>query len=325
MDTDLPRMVPPESTPPPEESLGAIGADVTLHESPPGDFPFFPPSTSTASNESIGLGVVLDAPSLTGRCPEAPADGRSDRPAAEMPDLHPEEHPHAWLTRVLFSYASAVTLALAWTLWTGRSFRSPEVRSVEPAAAASATDVAPSPAPSEPSALAEPLPTLPSRNLTSLGGSIRLGEIEITPLGVDRGFVELRRSIDPGETRLARQPSYLLKVRFKNVSSDRTFMPLEVFAVRESPGIPNETILESERGRIAMYPLALESEWSIPGQQFPRLGPGESAETLIATAPVAANKLGDSNTWRIRLRVSPHQTDVCGVRFSHSEINDPTE
>ena len=34
---------------------------------------------------------------------------------------------------------------------------------------------------------------------------------------------------------------------------------------------------------IGLFPLAIDSEWSIVGQEFPVLKPGESTETMIAS------------------------------------------
>jgi hypothetical protein len=144
----------------------------------------------------------------------------------------------------------------------------------------------------------------------------------MTPLGVERHALDLFRSIAPEDSRQSRKPSLLLRIRLKNISADHTFLPLELSSVRECPGIRNETFLESERGKIGMYPLALESEWSLAGQEFPRLGPGESVETFLATAAVPEDTLGEVLIWYARLRVTPHQTDVVGVRFTQSEIVD---
>ena len=49
-------------------------------------------------------------------------------------DDHLAESRIPWALLVLMSYSSAVTLALTWVLWTGRSFRSAEspAASVEP-------------------------------------------------------------------------------------------------------------------------------------------------------------------------------------------------
>jgi hypothetical protein len=163
-------------------------------------------------------------------------------------------------------------------------------------------------------------PPLPERNLTSLGEPIRLGSVEFTPLSVERETVTLVHTIDPEERRQARGQSLILRVRLKNLSDNRTFAPLEPASVRENLAIRNETFVESDRGKVGMYPLVLQSEWSLADQSFPKLPPGESAETLIATAPIDDTTLGEQMAWRIRLRVSPHQTDIVGVTFSRDEI-----
>lgn len=230
-----------------------------------------------------------------------------------------------WSALLLLSYASAVTLALAWVLWTGRRLPPPRAETEISAPIAAASETATSDEPLEAGDDEASLPPLPSQNLTSLGEPVRLGSVEVTPLGVERRKLELLRAVDPGEARQTRIPSLLLRVRLKNVSPEWTFAPLEPSAVRECLGLPSETFVESERGKIGMYPLALQSEWALAGQEFPSLDPGESAETFLATAATPDDRLGDSLIWYARLRVSPHQTDVLGVRFSRTEIIDEPE
>ena len=72
--------------------------------------------------------------------------------------------------------------------------------------------------------------------------------------------------------------------------------------------------------RIELFPLAVESEWSIVGQDFRELGPGESMEALIVSAPDALGLKEEEMTWRVRLRTGINETDVLGVRIADREI-----
>ena len=79
-------------------------------------------------------------------------------------------------------------------------------------------------------------------------------------------------------------------------------------------------IATPDGGRIGLYPLAVESEWMILGQEFSVLKPGESVETLVASEPVVEDRLAETMTWRIRLRIGPYRTDMLGVRFNKSQM-----
>jgi hypothetical protein len=320
MNADLPGSPRPQTTPQPDDPLGANRSEVFSTEYSSGEFPYLPPTTDSAATEVVGLNVVIDPPTLrvepSGCLVEGEVrPGEIDKNGVAAPGAGT-----AWPSMLLFSYASAVTLALVWILWTGRRLPPSRVEIDEPPRSApeipsdfGAWDVSTDDAPPAP---------LPPQNLTSLGEPIRLGSVELTPLVVERRALDLFRAIDPEDSRQSRKPSLLLRVRLKNLSADRTFAPLELSSVRECLGIRNETFLESERGRIGMYPLALESEWSIVGQRLPSLGPGESAETFLATAAITEDKLGEALTWYARLRVTSHQTDVVGVTFARNEIVD---
>ena len=61
-----------------------------------------------------------------------------------------------------------------------------------------------------------------------------------------------------------------------------------------------------------MFPLAVESEWSIVGQEFRELKPGESYETVVVSAPDALDHVAPEMTWRLRLRTDINQTDDPG-------------
>ena len=78
-------------------------------------------------------------------------------------------------------------------------------------------------------------------------------------------------------------------------------------------------------GRIArmganLFPLAVESEWMIVGQEFRELGPGESMEGIIVSAPDARGLIEEEMTWRVRLRTGINETDVLGVWIADHEI-----
>ena len=101
-----------------------------------------------------------------------------------------------WALLILMSYSSAVTLALTWFVWTGRTARSTESRPAD----INQTEVesVPKIATSSPVGV---LPPLPAENVASLGNKIQIGELEVTPLGIALTPLSLVRSIDPSDWR----------------------------------------------------------------------------------------------------------------------------
>ena len=117
--------------------------------------------------------------------------------------------------------------------------------------------------------------------------------------------------------------SLVLRLKLKNISSDHEFAPLERRFVREqTAAVDRSTIVTSQGRAINLFPLAVDSEWLIEGQVFTMLKPGETVETLIASEPGVADRLTDDMTWHVRLRIGPYRTDVMGVRFDKSEIQE---
>jgi hypothetical protein len=71
-----------------------------------------------------------------------------------------------------------------------------------------------------------------------------------------------------------------------------------------------------------MFRLAVESEWSIDGQSFPSLKPGETAETIVVSEPVRVSELSGPLIWHVKLRTSDFQSDVVGIRFTADNVID---
>jgi hypothetical protein len=223
----------------------------------------------------------------------------------------------ALVSLLLLSYASAVTLGLVWMLWTGRAFRSvtpdgkpaPGIADDRPTKAAE-------------SVIREELPAFPAENVTSLGQSIRVGEVEVTPLSVQFAAVDLVSSTDPGEFHHDERNSLVLRVRLTNLSSEQSLKPFARSLVRDNASALDRSFIATPGGgRIDLYPLAVESEWLILGQEFPVLKPGESDETLVASEPISEDRLPEVMTWRVRLRIGPYRTDMLGVRCTKNELS----
>jgi hypothetical protein len=231
-------------------------------------------------------------------------------------DDHLAEARVPWALLVLLSYASAVTLALTWVLWTGRTSRSAD----SPPAGASQAETESVPKVVNPSPVGK-LPPLPAENVASLENAVQMGELEVTPLGISVTRLDLVRSIDPPDWRREESASLVLRLKLRNISRDHAFAPLERRFVREqTSGLDRAMIVTSQEQGINLFPLAVDSEWSIEGQDFAVLKPGESVETLIASEPGAADRLSDAMTWHVRIRTGPFRTDVLGVRFNKGDV-----
>jgi hypothetical protein len=222
-----------------------------------------------------------------------------------------------WTLIGLMSYSSAVTLALTWVLWTGRGFHPTEA----PVAAADrpAGESPPKMVDSRPAAELAPLP---GGNLARLGETVRIGDLEVTPIEVAITSLELARTIEPHDWRREDGESVVLRLRLTNLSQDQSFAPLERAFVREQSSPLDRSSIATTGGKvIGLLPLAVDSEWTIVGQEFPVLKPGDSTETIVASELGAADRLTPDMTWRVRLRIGPYKTDMIGVRFHKDDVN----
>jgi len=227
------------------------------------------------------------------------------------------EPPYSWPSLLLRSYASAVTLALAWVLWTGRSANGPEPgnarESSPPRRRVAETASTPSSAPG--------LPDLPASRTTALGKTLVVDDLELTPLMVLHKSVRLTR--DLGEDRLVRDYDHclVLTVRVKNLSEGRAIRPLEAGDLVNGEAFAIESMPPG--ARLGLFTLGPESEWSIDEQEFPKIAPGESGDLRLISEPVAASRLAGALNWRLRLRTSasrPDGTDLA-VRLNRTEIH----
>jgi hypothetical protein len=222
---------------------------------------------------------------------------------------------------LLMSYASAVTIALIWVLWSNRRAR--ENVEAEPSAAESRTD---SESTSDQNRRSLARPAIGANHLVGLGETVRLGLISVTPVSVSSGAVTLVRNFGDHEKRSGGKGALKLRLRLKNLSEDSVIAPLDVALLRPRPGGDAETVIETgneDEPYISMYSLALESEWSIQEEEFRDLEPGSGYETTIVSAPGATAKTSPAMTWRVRLQTDSGHFEDLGVRFRASEIKNP--
>jgi hypothetical protein len=264
---------------------------------------------------------AVDLPALDlGAPPTAPATRVT--PETDDDDGRDVANGPSWLVMLLASYASAVTLGLVWVVWSGRSLTHPKVEPASTVAADTSSDPG---LRAESSRRIATLPPIPSDRLTTLGRPIRIGQLEVLPLEVTTGRVTLVRVIKPVKVDKGAVAALKLRIRLRNQSPDAVFAPLDEAFLRERERGERDSFIDAGQGRrIEMFPLAVESEWAIQGQQFRELGPGEAFETTVVSAANARGAVSPEMTWRIRLRTGINKTDVLGVRFQASEIRAAT-
>jgi hypothetical protein len=265
---------------------------------------------------AVPQGAVAEQAEAPGRSGQADPSPPGSQESEAQEDDRLADARVSWFILLLLSYSSAVTLALCWMLWTGRAFLGSE----PPATGTSQPGVEHTAKPAESKSSVAP-PPIPAENLTSLGKTIRVGELEITPLQIVACPLQLVRSIDPSDVRDEESESLVLQLKLTNVSREHAFAPLEAALVREqSSSMDRPYITTSSGARIHHFPLALDSEWLIAGQSFPVLQPGETMETLLASESIAAGRPTGEMTWRVRLRIGIYRSDMIGVRFTDREM-----
>jgi hypothetical protein len=309
--TVVPEFAIPE-TPPPDSSssatfdpLAVLGVEASLS---PGSVAVPEPASFDAFP-----GTDLSAPPTRADRPK-PADEAED----EEYEDDDRRYRRLWLAFVLvLSYASAVTIGLAWIWWTGRRLHPDEDEASPPAAAEVRADPG---ARSVQSRRVITPPPIPADRVTTLGRTIRVGDLEVTPLRVTSGLVLLRGTLTGNRIHSGGDEALKLRLRLKNVSEDSIFAPLDEGFLRERGAGPGDSLVEADGRQIEMYPLAVASELAVVGQAFRELEPGQSYETQIVTAPDSAGRTAPEMTWRLRLRTGIERTDTIGVRFRADEV-----
>lgn len=273
---------------------------VVLSEEPPGPAPFeFVPAPGLA-----GLNTSTGEVHWPGSIAAEPT-GLGSQPSGLVEDT-PRR---SWGRLLLGSYASALTMALVWMMATGRI----QLRAIRPNPADGNVGVA--------EAEAAPVANIPVNRRIALGQELGLGQIEVTPLEVYVDRVDLRNETsEAGAYRNGGLNALILRLRVRNTSTEREIAPLEAGMVRVADGGLAESLILSDGDRIQMYPLPLTSEWSIDGQTFPAIRPGEEHEYLLVSEPECVARIGASLNWRFRIRVAPGQTELLEVGLTRGDI-----
>ncbi len=154
---------------------------------------------------------------------------------------------------------------------------------------------------------------LPPKLRVPLGATLAIGDLEVTPLSVDRRRVSY--AMQGKELAKGRYDSLALTLRLHNRSTDVTFYPLDRFFQREYDGksvIPY-TYLEMGKSRFFGGPIKwlprsdVHYEWIDQQSLDQVLKPGETLETFVCTNPdkdvtAALDKYDGPLLWRVQVR-----------------------
>lgn len=246
----------------------------------------------------------------------------SNSGSGSFDDLDAAPRGSHWPGVLLISYASAMTFACIWLVI--------KLRHHDPM-----VDPSPAPIDTRPdpglrashSRKVDAPPAIPPGNRIELGRTLKIGSLEFTPIELVETSVKLwREGIDgSNEERAGGESALALKVRVRNISPDLIFAPLDEAFVRDRDHALPDGYLENDRGeRIYLYPLAVQSEWSIEGENFRDLKPGETMESNIYTVEFGAAQFQSPTTWRIRLRTGIDRTEIVGVVVRPSDLKPAT-
>lgn len=262
------------------------------------------PSAGTAGGEATPAGGVT--PAAPPRSTSPPPSPAPPSPARVVQQTGVPAAPQRSLAVVLlFSYASAVTIALIYLLLT-RGGSGPQRHQLE--------DLR-DPADEEGTVrIIQRGVDLPLGHTLRLRESRRFGNILVEPLRVTRGPIEFQHfSGNPRKTHPPTPPVLKLWLRLTNVSTDQEIAPLDGLLLykralnREGRVVANAFVCRAEDVRdgevIFTYPASPNSEWDMRGQHLGRvLKPGESLETFIPSDAEGLDRLQGELVWRFQLR-----------------------
>jgi hypothetical protein len=178
---------------------------------------------------------------------------------------------------------------------------------------------------------------LPARLKVELGHSLRIGDIEVTPLKIER------RSIQFGDDP-TKQETLALEVKLRNISDDVYFKPLDPYFDRswsptKTSGIMPYGFLTVDKtnyfGPLDWQPRGLNRpHLVVKGQDHDtELKPGEEMTTFLCTDPkdhvrAAIRKAKGPFLWRVQVRrglvklgdKEVSATAVVGVEFNKQDV-----
>lgn len=298
------------------------------------------PSPAAADESASPLDAPLEAIDASGSTPPgagepaisdsfqralaAPAVADANPPAEASPEPRARRSAGSrWLVLLLATWAGAATLAAGWLWYHWPAPTSPLENLPDDGVL--------------PARVVSPLEPLPPSAIVELGGVLRVGDLEVRPLGIERRPVRVKPE------GLATDELLVLKLALKNLSQDQPLRPTDPAFFYPDPrkrlrGLPvfdetgfTYTFLHPEgkpSGLLVPFDLAYEQGLTIEGQDFEVLEPGQTGETIVVSGEGADEKLEREMIWRIKLRKgkTPDGRGVCtvvGVRFHKEDVAAP--
>lgn len=172
----------------------------------------------------------------------------------------------------------------------------------------------------------------------ALGETKRIGNIEVTPLRIEKRTAQSFEKSTPDEL-IETGELFVLVLRVKNVSKSQTFAPLDPAylypsgkrKVMPSGPFKGRPVLYSYIHPVgsfdtAIFPHDLDyANWGFVGHDFPVLAPGEQAELTVISEADVADKVKSPMLWRVKLRKGLTATGkgvatVIAVRFAPEDM-----
>jgi hypothetical protein len=255
--------------------------------------------------------------------------------AAEPPaDFDPSQFVPKKTFFMVVSYASALTLALLYLFFTGRlGIGNPDLPDIKP------------PTDSRGRVQSKLMPEnlkLPPEHILRLGQSHRYGNIQITPVRVTRGPLNMVNIADSSKTKSGSRDVMKLWVKFENISSDQTIAPIDRHLLfQRFPDKKNEARVRANNficqasqknrdgNKVMVYEMPIKGEWNLRDDPVGEaLGPGKECEIYIPTNDGDLSKLTGDIVWRLHFRkgYNPSSkrgvTTVVEVRFNTRDVKD---
>ena len=272
-------------------------------------------------------GPAVSSGSSGGFTPEPAVVERPPAPSPAAPAAAPQPRgKRGLLITLLITWASLATMVAAW-LW----YHRPEEKSP--------LENLPDDGLYDTGGIVSPLENLSSREIFNLGDRKRIGNIEVRPVKIEQRTVRLLPD------KLESAPVLVLHLHIKNVSQSQTFHPTDPKFLypdmnKKLQGLTafnrrgyTYSFIHPQSGPgnslIFCFDLAYELNYSIQGQKFPKLGPGEEADVIIVSEEDAGEWIQQPMLWRVKLRKGKAASGKCvatviGVRFDKADIANNT-
>ncbi len=303
----------PPAAPPVAESPALFSVDSSLVEETPAAAPAVAAATPPIESPATPIMPVSSA-----------APFASEATPAAFPVIQPDAPipvatvPRFWFT-VVASYASAVTLALIFTLLRLTGTKAHQLESLP--------DVVPKIRDGEVAMqIVPPKANVPQGHVLALGESQRFGSLKVTPLRVTQGPLTFEHMLkDSTAARPPTDPVLKLWLRFENVSRDQNFPPLDSLLLYKrhygdfgARVLTNQFLCQADQRQKDgdlhhVYELSPNSEFHVAGQNLDTvLAPGAALETFVPSDEQIAGLTGDL-VWRVQFRKGYHPQTLHGV------------